>query len=423
MMFLARPGRRRWTAIAAAWLTLTSSVCSASSHRPAREVSGRAAGSSASALPAAPAALNWGGQWCTRPDVRCSEEHGLPVMALSRTDHPPARVLLVDVGGPGTSVENAVEQVSELGLWPRYDVLLVGEAWEVTPPPASCLTGESSRLAHYRALSGPSCDPAPWAFDPAAYREAVQATLRARHATLLAAVGISFGAVRVAEATPASVPLALITPAPPSGDFGAVAAARATALTAAAAKACGVAAACARTLRTLASPTLDDRAYATALALIASAADPTTFTRVARSLAGGSRALADGDLARLAYAATFRYADGAVLPNLLSYRGGTCGRYGGGVRPGAGGLESTLARVLSCPQAGSADTPEVTLSGRRGCVFVSDHDLVTPRALTAPWTGAGSGLRLAAGRVSGHARVDGTAATALAGLPGSLAGC
>lgn len=415
MMVFARPGRR-WVAIVAAWLTLATSACSANSPRPAREVSGRVAGPASSAAPATPA---WGGQWCTRPDVRCAQVHGLPVLTLTRTDHPPSKVLLVDVGGPGTSIENAVEQVSELGLWPRYDVLLVGEAWEIDTPPASCLSQESSRLAHYRTLSGPSCDPARWAFDPAAYRDAIEATLRSRHASLLAALGISFGAVRVAEATPASVPLALVTPAPPSGTFGAVAAARAAAITAAAAKACG--AACTRGLRTLAAPSLDDRSYASALALIASASDPTTFARVARSLPGGSRALADGDLARLSYAATFRYAGGDVLPNLLSYRGGTCGRYGGGVRPAAGGLESTLARVLDCPA--TASTPTVALAGRHGCVFVSDADLVTPRALTAPWTGAGSGLRLAAGRVSGHAHADGPAATALAGLPGSLAAC
>jgi len=418
MMLFARAGRR-WTAIAAACLTLASSACGASTHRPARDVPGRAAGAASST---APAALTWGGQWCTRPDVRCSEQHGLPVMVLTRTDDPPARMLLVDVGGPGTAVENAVEQVSELGLWPRYDVLLVGEAWEVDPPSAQCLTRESGRLAHYRTLSGPACDPSRWAFDPAAYRDAVQATLTARHAALSAAVGISFGAVRVAEATPASVPLALITPAPPSGTFAGVAAARAAAITTAAARACGAAPACTRALHALATPTLDDATYSTALALIASAADPTTFTRVARSLAGGSLALGDGDRARLAYAATFRYADGAVLGNLLSYRGGTCGRYGGGTRPAAGGLESTLARVLDCP-ATPAATPEVAVSGRHGCVFVSDQDLVTPRALTAPWTGAGSGLRLAAGRVSGHAHADGSAATALAGMPGSLAAC
>lgn len=344
-------------------------------------------------------------------------------MVLSRTPGPLSQVLLFDAGGPGTSVENAVEQVTDLGLWPRYDVLLVGEAFEVHAAPAECLAAESRRLAHYRLLSDQPCDATPWAFDPAAYRGAVQATLSSRHATLLAAVGISFGAVRVAEATAASVPLVLITPAPPSGDYGAVAAARAAAITTAAARACGSSAACTRALGTLARPTLDDHAYATALALIASAPDPVTFTRVARSLAGGSHALADGDLARLAYAATFRYADGAVLPNFLSYRGGTCSRYGDSVRPGAGGLESTLARVLSCPQAASGGTPAVSLPGRRGCVFVSDQDLVTPRALTAPWTRAGSSLRLATGRVSGHAHADGAAATALAGLPGSLAKC
>lgn len=334
-----------------------------------------------------------------------------------------SQLLLVDVGGPGTSVEAAVEQAADLGLWPRFDVLIVGEAWEVSPPPAGCLAQESSRLEHYRALSDKPCDASPWAFDAQAYRGAVQDTLRSRQARLLAAVGVSFGAVRVAAATPASVPLVLITPAPPSGDFGAIAAARAGAIRTAAAGACGPTASCARALAALSRPALDDRTYATALALIASAANPEAFTRVAQSLGGGSRALTEADLTRLAYAATYRYADAAVLPNLLSYRGGTCSRYGGGVRPGAGGLESTLQRVLACPQAAPATAAGVPLPERRGCVFVSDGDLVTPRALTAPWTRAGSGLRLATGRVSGHARVDGAAVRTLAGLPGSLASC
>lgn len=344
-------------------------------------------------------------------------------MALTHTGRPVSRFVLADFGGPGTSVESAVERVSELGLWPRYDVLLVGEAWEVQAPPADCLATESRRLAHYRTLSDAPCDATPWGFDPDAYRGAVQDTLRSRHAQLLAAVGVSFGAVRVAGTTAASVPLALITPAPPSGNFEAVAAARAGAITAAAARACGSGAACAAALAALARPTLDDRSYATALALIAAAADHATFTRVAQSLRGGSKALSEADLTRLAYAATFRYADAAVLPNLLSYRGGTCSRYGGGVRPGAGGLESTLGRVLACPHTTATANQDVALSGRRGCVFVSDEDLVTPRALTAPWTRAGTGLRLAAGRVSAHARADGGAARVLAGLPGSLNSC
>lgn len=344
-------------------------------------------------------------------------------MALTHTDRPLSQLLLVDFGGPGTSVESAVQQVTDLGLWPRYDVLLVGEAWEVSPPSAECLAQESSRLEHFRTLPNQPCDATPWAFDPQAYRGAVQDTLRSRHAQLLAAVGVSFGAVRIAEATPALAPLVLITPAPPSGNFDAVTATRAGAITAAAARACGPSAACTRALAALARPALDDRAYATALALIASAVDPETFRRVAQSLSGGSLALAEADLTRLAYAATFRYADAAVLPNLLSYRGGTCSRYGGGVRPGAGGLETTLGRVLGCPHTAPRANPSVPLSGRRGCVFVSDADLVTPRALTAPWTGGGSGLRLATGRVSGHARADGAAATTLTGLPGSLTSC
>ena len=378
-------------------------------------------------VPAAAADVTWGGELCRVTGVTCAEHAGLPTVLLPPASGGSRAVVLVDFGGPGGSVEQALDRVGDLGLPADLGVLLVGEAWEVSPPPETCLEQEASRLAHWSSVASAACDPTPWSFDPTAYRDAVAGALAPTGAIVSAAVGISFGAVRVSAATATSVPLALLSPAPPSGSLSVVVGSRASAISAAAARACGDAPGCGAAVSRMGSAAVhDDAGYEAALALVGTAPSPEAFTATALSLATPGADSTRAALHRQAFAATFRYGDGEVLPNLVSYRGGLCGWYAPGTAP-VGAIGDVLSGVLGCPAArvasGAAGSTPSDLRARTGCVFTAEDDLVTPPDFSRAWTTAAPGLRSAAASLTSHGSTDGVVADVLGGVPDSLRTC
>lgn len=332
------------------------------------------------------------------------------------TSGQPARtVVLVDLGGPGLPVDQMADSAGGLEIAPAHDLLLVGERWEIDPPPQDCLDAEARRLASFAALRGTGCDAAQWALDPGDHRTAVKEALADHGGQLVGALGVSFGAVRVAIATSREVPLILVTPAPPGGTAYSVARSRAAALTRAAAAACGTRQDCRRRLRDIEVGPSTKAEYELALALIGAARDPARVEGVLNRAEEGSTT----DLRRNAYAATFRYGDGGVLGNLLGYRAQTCSVYRAEA-VAEHGLAGVLEGVLDC---GADDSVvPVPFSRRQGCVFVAKGDLVTPTDLTEAWF-RNSRLRRARAAVSAHGMVDGAAKEMLAGLPRSVGTC
>lgn len=437
------PSNRLAVAAAALLLALTTACSSSGDARPpgpGAATPGPVAGDATVPPPqAGPPA--WGGELCSQPAVTCAEHAGLPTVLVARPGSRLDDVVLVDLGGPGTSVEQTLERLADLDLFAGHDVLVVGEAWEVTPPTDACLSAEAARVASWAAITAPgsstgaSCDPSRWRFVPADYRAAVADALAPSHGRVTSGVGVSFGAVRVAAALTADVPLLLLSPAPVAGSSGAVDAARADAVLQRARALCAGRPACTGVLDRLgAGRSLEARDYEAALALVGSAPDPDLLRETVAALGARTGTGSADTLTRQAYAATFRYGDGAVLPNLLSYRAGTCGWYSGTGAPsptsptseadatGGTGLAALLDAVLSCG-AGPTTPPAIDLVGRRGCVVTARDDVVTPPALTRPWTSGGSALVLRAGGMSAHGALDGTAASLLSRVPASLSAC
>lgn len=436
---MARHPSNRLAAAATALLLALTAACSSSGDArppgPGAATPGPVA-ADATVPPPQAGPPDWGGELCSQTAVTCAEHAGLPTVLVARPGSRLDDVVLVDLGGPGTSVEQTLERLADLDLFAGHDVLVVGEAWEVTPPSDACLSAEAARIASWAAItapgssSGASCDPSRWRFVPADYRAAVADALAPVHGRVTSGVGVSFGAVRVAAALPVDVPLLLLSPAPVAGSSVAVDAARADAVLRRARTLCAGRPACSGVLDRLgAGHPLEARDYEAALALVGSAPDPALLRETVAAL-GGRTGSAD-TLTRQAYAATFRYGDGAVLPNLLSYRAGTCGWYSGpgatsptsgtGVTGGTG-LAALLDAVLSCG-VGPTTPPAIDLGGRRGCVVTARDDVVTPSALTRPWTSGDSALVLRAGGMSAHGAVDGTAASLLSRVPASLSAC
>lgn len=363
-------------------------------------------------------ATTWGGDWCLADGAECQEHSGLPTLRLQGEADTIGDVVLVDLGGPGIPVEQTATAVANLGLLAKYDVLIVGEAWEVNPPSEACLAREGQRVRSFATLAGQSCDVQEWGFEAGAYRDAVRAALGSGD-TLTAAVGVSFGAVRVVAATSADTPVMLVTPAPPHGTVDTIAKERVKALRSRVAAACTRPERCLAPLGQIEGGLSRQRNYEWALGLIGAAKDRDEFDRLAARLS--DLEVQPLEMRRRAYAATYRYGEGAALPNLLGYRGATCSVYDSSPRARRQGLERVLTGVLSC--GADSGTQEASPSGRGGCVFLARGDLVTPDALTAPWFTSGSKLRQSRSRVRDHAALEGAALKALQTLPGSLDRC
>lgn len=369
--------------------------------------------SSGSATPA------WGGEACKSKHITCRERAGLPTLMITGREHDRNEAVLIDLGGPGRSVEQTVEAVGALGILSAYDVLIIGEPWQVHRPSEKCLTKEATRVATYATLSDTFCDLAgDWAFSAANYRAAVEQTLAENETSLAAAVGVSFGAVRVAAATPRDLPLMLVTPAPPNGSAHSIMEARAAAINAAAKSACQAHTACLNRLAEIDREPTTQADYERALALIGAATNSAKFGNVAKRL--GSGALDSSEIRRRAFAATYRYGEGEVLSNLLGYRAGICSVYGDS-DPHAKGLAGVLNGVLRCP--GGYAVADVSPVERTGCVFIARSDLVTPAALSAQWLSDGSRLKQSSRTVSRHGSLDGHAKDVLLKIPESLEAC
>ncbi|MEO7754353.1 MAG: hypothetical protein ABIS35_13160 [Terracoccus sp.] len=427
---MLRPRRTPLTAALAASVLLLTAACGLGGDGGQPGPDAMASGPVAPVpvvTPAGAADVTWGGEACRITGVTCAEHAGLPTVLLPAASGGSRAVVLVDFGGPGGSVEQALDRVGDLGLPADLGVLLVGEAWEVSPPPETCLEQEATRLAHWSSVATAACDPAPWTFDPSAYRDAIAGALAPADATVAAAVGISFGAVRVSAATAPSVPLALLSPAPPSGTLSEVVGSRASAISAAAVRACGATPGCGPAVSRMGSAAVrDDAGYEAALALVGAAPSPEAFSATALSLATPDADSTRAALHRQAFAATFRYGDGEVLPNLVSYRGGLCGWYAPGTAP-VGAIGDVLSGVLGCPAArgaaGATGSAPSDLRDRTGCVFTAKDDLVTPPAFSRAWTAAAPGLQPATASLTSHGSTDGAVADVLGGLPDSLRSC
>ena len=380
-----------------------------------------------------PAAVTWGGESCASSRVTCAEHAGLPTALVHHTAGAGSGVVLIDFGGPGMSVSQSLDRLSDLTIAPSLDVLVVGERWEVEPPSDECLAAEARRIAHWSNLDATSCDLGSLAFAPSSYAAAIEGALAPSQARLVAAVGSSFGAVRVAAATPASVPLLLLSPAPPSGSVASVVGPRAEAIAASSRRSCAGSRDCLAAVEGLlmSGGVDDDLGYESALALIGSAPSTTALHDASSAVAHAADADARSRIRRMAYAATFRYGDGSVLPNLLSYRAGTCGWYTSSP-PSASALPSVMERVLACPTTGvgpaatagpAAQSGPPAVGQRSGCVFTATDDPVTPVAFARSWVQSSPGLRLHEGAMPAHGVVAGHAGDVLAGIPASLARC
>ncbi|MFF2622579.1 hypothetical protein [Oerskovia jenensis] len=117
--------------------------------------------------------------------------------------------IVLDVGGPGTSVLNAgypATLIDDFALrFPGTTILLIEEPWVTGDPSAECVSAMSAWLTEGHRGSGdePRDLRAPcqigegqWGWDPPTYRTAVRAILDRESLTLDGFVGYSFGAQR-----------------------------------------------------------------------------------------------------------------------------------------------------------------------------------------------------------------------------------
>lgn len=416
---VARPQRLARTLLLAVATLLLVSSCTAAEQDRSAKGHPRPTAPAAEPDPIVPA---WGSQICQSVAVTCAEHAGLPTWLLQPADAG-RRAVLVDAGGPGSTLEGTVERVAALGLSPDTNVLVVGESWEVTPPRSRCLEAEARRLSTFDELRRSGCDLAEHGFSPNAYSSAVAAALEADNLELTAAVGVSFGAVRVAAGTPHEVPLVLVTPAPVRASISEIGTARSRAIRAEAQRLCPQEPrTCTAAIDGAGGALGTQLRYLEALGLLGASAQPEQFQSAITELGGRARGRESVAWRRRAYASTYRYGQGDVLPNMVSYRAGTCSVYENGAgAPADDNLALVYQEVLGCPDRVAR---RVRLSDQRvGCLFEGRHDLVTPRALTRTWLASSPRIRLSPRVVPQHGAVSDTVVEMIDRAPGSVENC
>lgn len=378
----------------------------------------RPASAAAEAPPAA--GPEWGRGSCAHPRLICREVRGFPTMLL-RAEGETKSTVLLDAGGPGISLENTLQGVLDSGLPANRNILLIGETWEVSRPPASCLKRESRRLANLGDRTSQACHIGDYRFSAGVYRRAIEDVTQAKGYELVAALGVSFGATRVAIGTASDVPLVLVTPAPiPSrSSVRQIASTRSMEILAESRRLCKGNAHCKREITDIRSGELTEQNVNKALALLGSASSPSGFRQVVAELRSADRDSLDWR--RRAYAATYRYGSGSVLPNFIGYRSGTCSVYPNRGAAVSNSIARIYQRVLACPK-GLAESFDVSRS-RTGCLFEARDDLVTPPVLTRTWLAEGRRIRLSASKVPRHGTLSADVLKLVSGKPEAIANC
>lgn len=373
---------------AASALFMTS--CTQPAELPANDTPGSVAGATQS--------QSWEPSECKDEGIRCKTYSDLPTVFLPRTSGKKNSSLAIfDAGGPGISVQQSMSAVEASGVRNATDVLIIGESWQVKPPSDECLLAEQERLENGGRTS--SCDPSPWGFDRSQYQRALEMAEEAIGRRATTAIGVSFGATRLAAYTQhRSMNFLMVSPAPPPTNLSAVVNARAKAIENWIDKAC-IESPC-NEAWTLGAKPADGSQEPLRLqyAMLGSLASPSARNKMLKVSTGTDASEEDEKkIRRAAYAATYRVGDGRVIPNLLAYRGQTCSFYSSDMsdsirsdRREINTFSQAINRTLDCPE--ESQETKISTKDIKGCVFVAKEDLVTPARFAEAWLNGSNGL-------------------------------